>query len=407
MRGHSERTFDFTLLFLVVLLTATGIILIYSANHNHSSEWMRGIYKQQAVLALAGFIIMYAVSMIPLGLFYRSAYLLYFLSLIPLLYLAFNNQGGDVDRWLIIGGRKIFQPSEFAKIGVMLALARSLAGREISLTNPSSMVFPGILAAVPFILVLKQPDLGTALVFAAVILPMFFWAGLTLREIIYLLTPLLSLITASNHIIWGIFFLLLIFILYRTEKNLVLAVGIALLNFFVGVITLALWNNLKDYQKNRILSFINPNLDPYGAGYQVIQSKVALGSGEIWGKGFLNSSQARLNFLPAQHTDFIFSVLGEQFGFVGCTALILLFFVFLTKIITLTMEHNSRFVNLIITAVFAQLSFHIIENIAMTAGLMPVTGLPLPFISYGGSFLITSLILIGLIINLKKTAINL
>ena len=201
---------------------------------------------------------------------------------------------------------------------------------------------------------------------------------------------------------WGIFFIVLCVILYVTRPPRFLLVCVVVLNLFTAGITTVVWNGfLQDYQKKRILSFINPEADPVGAGYQVIQSKVAIGSGHITGKGYLKGTQTRLSFLPEQHTDFIFSVLGEQFGLFGCTAVLILYLLLIIRGYTTTQYVKNSFSNLVIVGSVSLLAFHIFINVSMTVGMMPVVGVPLPFLSYGGSFTLTIAILVGFVLNAR------
>jgi len=326
------------------------------------------------------------------------------------------------ERWLMVAGVKI-QPSEFAKIGLLLALARYLSEKKVSLDNLSTFIMPGILILVPFALVLKQPDLGTAGVFCAMALPMFFWGGLSILEVFFIVSPLISLGLSAIPLIlsfgtdhgwgaigtvpWGVFFLGLMALLYFTRPSLLITIGVVVANLFTATITTVVWNTfLKDYQKMRIISFINPQADPFGSGYQVIQSKVAVGSGYLFGKGYLKGTQTKLSFLPEQHTDFIFSVLGEQFGLIGCVGVLMLFLFLIIRGFSFIRLLRNRFFNLLIVGSLSIIGFHIFVNIAMTLGMMPVTGIPLPFLSYGGSFILTVSILIGLILNTRMSNQN-
>jgi rod shape determining protein RodA len=201
---------------------------------------------------------------------------------------------------------------------------------------------------------------------------------------------------------WGIFFVILCVTLYISRPPMFIVVCVIAINLFTAGITTVAWNGfLQDYQKKRVLSFINPEADPSGAGYQVIQSKVAIGSGHFTGKGYLKGTQTKLAFLPEQHTDFIFSVLGEQFGFFGCVAVIILFLLLMIRGYMTTQYVKNRFSNLVIVGSVSLLAFHIFINISMTIGIMPVVGVPLPFLSYGGSFTLTIAILIGFILNAR------
>ena len=188
-------------------------------------------------------------------------------------------------------------------------------------------------------------------------------------------------------------------VLIVSRRQPIILISIFILHIFVGLITPVLWSQLKPYQQQRILTFANPEADPQGAGYQIIQSKVAIGSGGIWGKGFLDGTQTQLRFLPAQHTDFIFSVIGEEWGFSGVLIVLMLFTILLLYLIYLASMVRSLFSSMVIIGVVTVLFFHILVNIGMTIGLAPVTGLPLPFISYGGSFLLSVFLMMGVIMN--------
>jgi rod shape determining protein RodA len=321
-----------------------------------------------------------------------------------------------------IAGIRI-QPSEFAKIGLLFALAKYLSKRNLSLLDPKSLIVPGLLILVPFLLVIKQPDLGTAMVFCAMALPIFYWAGMSLVEVFLLMSPIISVIFSmiplvlsygttqsygiGSAIPWGLFFIVVCGVLYLSRAPRFLVVIVVFLSIVSATFTTVLWSSfLKDYQKGRIISFINPQADAFGSGYQVIQSKVAVGSGALLGKGFLQGSQSRLSYLPEQHTDFIFSVLGEQFGMLGCASVILIFLLIVLRGIATTQFVRNRFTNLVIVGSVTIIAFHVYINIAMAIGMMPVTGVPLPFLSYGGSFAITVAILIGLILNAQVSNQN-
>jgi rod shape determining protein RodA len=360
---------------------------------------------------------------VPGRFYYNLAYVFYGLSLAVLLYAIVTGVvSKGASRWISIAGIRL-QPSEFAKIGLLFALARYLSKRNILLGDIRSLIVPGLLILVPFLLVLKQPDLGTAMVFCAMSLPIFYWAGMNFIEIFFLTSPVLSIFFSAIPLIlsfhstqsygigsaipWGIFFITLCVVLYITRIPRFMVIVIVVLSIVAATFTTVLWSSfLKDYQKARIISFINPQVDAFGSGYQVIQSKVAVGSGYIFGKGYLQGSQSRLSYLPEQHTDFIFSVLGEQFGLVGCFFILLLFLFVSIRGIVATQVVRNRFTNLVIVGSVSIIAFHVFINIAMAIGMMPVTGVPLPFLSYGGSFAITIAILIGLILNAKVSSQN-
>ena len=409
--------FDFPLFWCAMALWVAGIFLIFSATHTNESGLLVGIYKQQIVWVVMAVVVIVATVSLPGRFFFGFAYVFYGLSLLILiLAVVMGASAKGAERWIVVAGFKL-QPSEFAKIGLLLALARYLSDNALSLERITSFIVPSLLIGIPFMLVLKQPDLGTAMVFCAMSIPMFFWGGLKLVEVFILISPAISMLLsaiplilsygsgsdwgASSAIPWGLFFLTLVAVLFVARPHLFVMVGTVLANLFSATIITVLWRILKDYQKMRIISFVDPQHDPFGAGYQVIQSKVAIGSGFLFGKGFLNGTQTKLSFLPEQHTDFIFSVLGEQFGLFGCSIIIGLFLFLVARGYLITQSVRSRFFNLVVVGGISIIAVHVFINVAMTLGMMPVTGIPLPFLSYGGSFTLTLAILLGLVLSAK------
>jgi rod shape determining protein RodA len=244
--------------------------------------------------------------------------------------------------------------------------------------------------------------LSTALSFVAMALMMAFFAGLSVRDVFFLASPLFSVILTFNNYAWAGLFIILIVVMWRTRAGLRSVIFWLTVNIASGYAAIFVWNKiLFAHQRDRILTFVDPQMDPQGSGYQVLQSKVAIGSGGLFGKGYLNGTQTNLSFLPEEHTDFIFSVIGEQFGFIGCVVVLGLFFLLLQRILGVAVDTRSRFTALVAVGVTGILSFHVIVNVSMTMGMMPVTGLPLPFLSYGGSFLISCLIMLGILSNLR------
>ena len=391
-----RRHLDIGLLLAICLCIGVGITAIYSASYNWDLGLAGSIYEKQIIWALLGVTVMVITLVIPLKLFYALAYVLYGLT-IALLILVLEL--GD-RRWFNIGPIHI-QPSELAKITTVLVIARFLAYRSRDLTRARAYIPPLLFVLVPILLVFKQPDLGTALVFSILILPMFFWAGARPVHLFFLLSPALTLICAFHPWMLAAILVILIGILFYERPRLFTASILLLVNLAVAVIAPYMWENkLHDYQKRRILTFLDPNMDKLGAGYQVIQSKIAIGSGGLKGKGFLEGTQTKLAFLPEQHTDFIFSVICEEFGFLGAVLVLALFVFILWRALSIAVQTKSRFASLTAIGLATILLFHIFVNIGMTIGLMPVTGLPLPFLSYGGSTLITNTILIGLLLNI-------
>jgi rod shape determining protein RodA len=340
----------------------------------------------------------------------RAAVPLYAVSLVLLCVVLFF--AGDVvkgaGRWIDLGIFKL-QPSEFAKIAYLLTISYWLSKHPVSLHKMKTFVVPFFLFIVPFALVLKQPDLSTALVFIAVTMVSFFFAGLTIVDMFLIVSPVLSVLFSHSQaigfeVLWGFLICAVVFALVRRRLPKVLSGIILFANILAGYASSMAWNMLEPHQQKRVNTFLDPMSDPLGDGYQVLQSLTAIGSGGLTGKGFGNGTQTNLAFLPEEHTDFIFSVLGEQFGFVGCAFVLTLYALFLWRATSICKQSSDPFVTLMVMGASTIFLFHIMVNIAMTIGLMPVTGLPLPFLSYGGSFALTCMVLVGFLLCLRYQA---
>ncbi len=412
MRGsgrflNNKMKIDWLFLALVLVLTSIGIMLVYSATANSTVPWYSSYWFRQIVYFGVGSLIAVVFAVIRIDYWQRFAFPLYFATILLLAIVAFG--GGDAakgaGRWLNLGFVRI-QPSEFAKITFLLAISKWLSMHRVNILQAKTLFVPAIIFFVPFILVLKQPDLSTALVFTAVTIVGLYWAGLTLADLFLLLSPFASVILSYPHIpysqvLWGLLLCVVFMVLLFRKMPKKFIIVILSLNIICGYASMMAWNALEDHQRDRVMTFVDPMRDPKGDGYQVIQSEVAIGSGGIFGKGFGEGTQTNLAFLPEEHTDFIFSVLGEQFGFVGCVSLLMLYFLFLWRAMSICRLHLDPFVNLVVAGASTIFLFHMTVNISMTLGLMPVTGLPLPFLSYGGSFLLTCMMLVGLLVNMR------
>jgi rod shape determining protein RodA len=402
MVGKLLRESDPFLFMGILTLTASGVLLIYSAGDGGHSQIDGNLYTRQAIWWIIAFGACVAAFSIPVRWWEVMAYPLYAFGLVLLVVLILQSgTGGQASRWIAIGSIQI-QPSEFAKIFTVLALARYLGNRKTPVASLKGFIFPCILVFIPASLVALQPDLGTSMVFVAILLGGIFWSGTPLRYLFYLLVPILSLITAFNSIVWGVFTAGLIFFIVWRRTYLVDSIIVIAINIATGLMTVPLWEGLKPYQRERILGFLRPETDPLGSGWQIIQSKIAMGSGGLFGKGFLEGTQKKLAFLPAQHTDFIFSILGEEFGYLGVLLFLLLFLFVLTRVIELARNvYSNSFSTMVVFGASSIWFFHIFVNIGMTLGIMPVTGLPLPFLSYGGSFLVACYFTLGILLRIS------
>ncbi len=390
---------DAYLLISMLGLFGWGALAIYSATHQPGLEALSSDFKKQIFWFLLGLAPFLAAILIPPKVFYAFSYLGYALTiLILVLTLAWGTPRMGAVRWLQLGGVS-FQPAEFAKFALILALARFLSQTKIDLSKAKDLLICLLLTLAPFVLVLVQPDLGSAMVFLFLVFPMMFWAGLPLFALFVILFPLGVILASFNFYSFLLIMIFLILVLYFSRQRIPVSLGYFFTNILIGLSTPFLWNRLQPYQQQRILAFLHPEMDPQGAGYQIIQSKVAVGSGGFWGKGLLAGTQTQLKFLPEQHTDFIFSVIAEEFGLVGAMVILLLFFILLYRGLKIAFLVKNQFVSLASVGIVSVFLFHILVNIGMTLGMLPITGIPLPFMSYGGSFLMTNLIMIGFLLN--------
>lgn len=357
----SRLVSNFNWLFFLTCLgiAVLGVVTIYSANHGRPEAFFRGLYIKQIYWIGYGLVAMLIALALDYRWFSRYAYLIYALTLVALAYVLVNGVvASGSRRWIHIGSISI-QVSEFAKVSLILALAKYFeSGKMSGQYALKDLIVPALLTAILGSFIVVQPDLGTTMM---------------------------------------IFFIFLVFVAaIEMEKA-------TLIKLFGGglLIAPALWFVLKDYQKARLMTLFNPELDPLGAGYHSIQSKIAIGSGGFWGKGLLAGTQSRLNFLPEKHTDFIFSVFAEETGFLGAVVLLSLFLFIILKGLNIAFRAADRFGFFLSLGLISSISFYIIFNVGMTIGLFPITGIPLPFLSYGGSSLITNFFAIGLLLNVE------
>ena len=383
-------------LFLAALvMTSFGIAMIYSAGVlNIPSPITEGAWILQiqwAAISLVAFVVIRQIGPRWIEWVAVPAYVLCVILLLATLFVGTGSgTAAGVRSFLEIGPIR-FQPSELAKLTTILALARYLGTRPEPATL-RALVNPAAIVGVPFVLVILQPDLGTALAFVGILFAALFWAGTPIGLLALLMSPGISLVLSFDPRIWAAFFVFLVLALYlyRYRLFLVESLAVVLASLAAGTISTPLWNSLADYQQNRILVFLDPSVDPRGAGYHVVQSMVAIGSGGLTGNGFTEGTQKRFDFLPEQHTDFIFSVIGEELGYLGTILTLLLFAVILYRLVRMAEGEADPFAGLVIFGIFGAWLVHVFVNVGMTVGMVPVTGIPLPFVSYGGTFLLMS-----------------
>lgn len=349
---------DWTLISIIIIISILGILSIYSATYPHQGN-AKYLYLRQIYWVILGLVLLFLVISFDYHLFIRLAYPIFTICLLLLsLVIFWGKLTSGSQRWLHLGFFS-FQPSELTKIALILALTRFFTREADVSKNTLQDLFGALLIlGLPVLLVFKQPDLGTAVLMVLISISLFAFIG------------------------------------FPWKAWLLLAGGAAAL-------TPLIWQFLKEYQKKRLLTFINPDLDPLKTGYHIIQSKIAVGSGAFWGKGFLKGTQSQLHFIPEQHTDFIFSVYAEEWGFLGCLFLLFLMLFLISKGLKIALASRDRAGTLLAVGITAMIFWQVFINVGMVLGIVPVVGIPLPLFSYGGTSVITTMVGIGLLINIE------
>lgn len=427
-----QLRFDYQLLFSFVVLTLLGILTIYSASRGAGSgralerEHIRQIYW--AIIGGILFILILFINYQRMSEFALAIYVVSILLLLLTLLLGRRVRGAR--SWLNVIGNLGFQPSELIKIGLIIVLATFLEKVGEEIRRLKNVILTLLIIFLPVGLILLQPDFGTALVYLPIGLVMIFFAGIRYTHLISLLIifsiaislPLLatySKLTSDSafaffqilddttivftiSLSFGLLAFIFFLIFNLTKKELMLKARNIFLIFFCGLfLSMLLGKGLRPYQRERLVVFIKPEIDPFGAGYNIIQSKIAVGAGGLFGKGLLRGTQSQLGFLPERSTDFIFSIFAEEWGFVGSLFLLAIYGLFIYRATLVIFNSKDRFGSLMASGLVGMFLFHIVVNIGMTIGIMPITGIPLPFLSYGGSFLLTSMIGTSILFNIS------
>ncbi|MEK9631034.1 MAG: rod shape-determining protein RodA [Synechococcus sp.] len=402
-RGKRRQRFRFdpVLWGIPVFLTLlAGVLIASTQRQSPLADWEN--HWITAVVAIGAAVGLSRVALKHLQQLLLPVYIATLVSLLAVKLVGTSALGAQ--RWISIGGFNI-QPSEFAKLAAILLLAGILAKHPIE--RPVDLLRPMAVISVPWAMVFIQPDLGTSLVFGAVLLAMLYWAGLPLEWLVLLISPLPTALIAGLFP-WGLipWFALLAFLAWRSLPWKAIAVTVSLaINGLFAWITPLLWEHgLKDYQRDRLILFLDPTKDPLGGGYHLLQSTVGIGSGQIFGTGLMQGQLTKLQFIPEQHTDFIFSALGEEAGFIGCVVVLVAYLVWAWRLLQIAGQARSDFESLVVIGVLAMVMFQVVININMTIGLGPVTGIPLPWLSYGRFALLVNFMGIGLVASVEREA---
>lgn len=397
-----NRSVDRALLIVVLALSAFGVAVLYSAGQTDAATRAEGVWIRQIVwlaIGTSAAVIAYRISFRILD---WAAPWLYGLGLLLMLLTVVGfGSGGDASAastssWLTIAGRRLGQPVELAKIATILMLARWFTARRDPPHSLMALVTPVVIVGVPALFTLAQGDLGSALVFGGVLFATLFWAGVAPSLLVLLASPVISLFLAWNTALWSAWMVLLFVLLLVWRPFVLEGIAVYLTNSAMGVLAFVVWARMSDYRKARILSFVDPEQYRSSGAYQAIQSKVAIGSGGWLGTGFTEGPQKRAGYIPEHWTDFVFAVVGEEFGFAGVALALGLLFALLLILIRIARQAADPYASLVVFGCVGLLFTHIFENVGMTVSLMPITGIPLPFFSHGGSFTLAIFLLLGL-----------
>ncbi|MCZ6645359.1 MAG: rod shape-determining protein RodA [SAR324 cluster bacterium] len=426
--------FDWFLFFLVLGISLIGVAAIYSASKGYADPtpfWLRQLFWVGMGLLFAFVVLLFDVRTIGNWAYYIHGAVLF--SLLLLSAYGSGVGGNSVNRWFLIGPAAV-QPSEFAKLSMVLAIAHYFRdSRRVANKGLRGNFWPLVMLLAPFYLIVQQPDLGTALMLLLIYIPIILLAGIRWRTVILMgvagVVAIVALIASFQYGYYTIDKKVLSKLQRAGAQEVVLARVKALEgqryylfsslekkiapegnggisgrnldliedNSFRPFITAV----LRPYQQKRLITFVNPDYDPLGAGYHIIQSKVAIGSGRFWGKGYGESTQGALNFLPARHTDFLFSIFAEEWGFLGASGLILLYVLLILRGLASMLQTHDRYSSFVLMGVLSIITFQVVINIGMALGLLPVVGVPLPFFSYGGSSMLTMMVGVGLMLNIR------
>ena len=385
---------------LVPVLILMGIGFITLKYTSLNSSFFTSTFTKQIAWFAIGSIVFILAQWIRIQYFQEYAYHFYGFLIILIGITYFMPVIGGSHRWLIIGNVS-FQPSEIGKLLLVFVIARVLADQKGNMNEIKLLLLILVMALIPALMIFKQPDFGTAIVYGFIAIPMLYWSGIRSFYLFSVIAPFVSIISAFNIYFFSLWMGILILVIYFNQPKITIGVSQFIINIGCGIISPFIWYNfLYSHQKERILTLLNPTRDPHGTGYQVIQSIIAIGSGGLWGKGVGEGTQTQLRYLPVRDTDFIVSVIGEEMGLLGITIILVVFFTLLYWIIVYAGIISNKFSSLTLIGFASILFIHLAVNMAMTVGLLPVTGLPAPFLSYGGSFLLSCMLIVALSTNI-------
>ena len=397
---YGSNEFLGRLYLIVSSLIIFGLVTLYSISSDPLS--INSSFMRQIIFIIFSLFIFFILNQIDIKTIHDNSTLIYISSFLLCFVPFFLSPVENTYRWIDLGFFYI-QPGEYLKCATIILIAKYLSNHQLEVKESYIVIIPILIALLSSFLVLNQPDLGTAVIIFAPVLPMMLWAGVNSFTLFLLIAPIITIIAASNNMVFNIWGVLMFMIFLSFQGNFLRKIILYFVNIFAGLLFPFFWNDfLNGYQRQRFIDFLNPDLDPMGSSYHIIQSITAIGSGGLFGKGWGQGSQTQLKFLPVQESDFILSVIAEEFGFLGIVIIMFLFFMLIKTLLDIAFRLSDYFSSLIVVGLTSILFSHIFINSAMTIGLMPVKGLPTPFVSAGGSFMLLCFIILSLVSNLSK-----
>ena len=388
------------LYFIVTSLLVFGLITLFSISSDPFS--FNSSFSRQIIFILFSLFIFFLLKAVDIKAIHDNSITIYLISIFVCFIPFFMPPVENTSRWIDLGLFYI-QPAEYLKCATVIAIAKYLSNNQLAVKDMSTVIVPVLIASLSAFIVLNQPDLGTSVIILVPVLPMLLWAGVNNFTIFLMIIPFITIIAASNNLAFNIWAFLMFVMFMLFQGKLLNRILLYFANIFAGLLFPFFWNNfLNGYQRQRFLDFLNPDLDPMGSSYHIIQSITAIGSGGLFGKGWGQGTQTQLKFLPVQESDFILSVIAEEFGFLGISLIMFLFFMLIKTLLDIAFRCSDYFSSLVIVGLTSILFSHIFINSAMTIGLMPVKGLPTPFVSAGGSFMLLCFVILSLVSNFSK-----
>jgi rod shape determining protein RodA len=397
--------FDFKIFIPVVLLTIIGLAAVYSSTLNN--PFAANNFEKQLFATVVGYIIFFITYSLPTNTIKLISIPAYIISLVFLVaVLVIGRKVSGAKSWLALGSFG-FQPSEFAKIGTILLLSNFLTRLNNNIDSFKDILIALTIGFIPIGLILLEPDMGTSFIFIALILIILFWKGISLLGLFVVLSPGLVAVASLFGSIPFIASLIIVLVaLFFFKKDLFFNGSVFAINLAAGFFTDNLYNALSPHQQARIKSFIDPMSDPLGTGYNSIQAMVAVGSGGLFGKGYLQGNQTQLQYIPEQWTDFIYCEIAEEFGFIGAMIVISLFLTLFIRLLNIASTTKDEFLSLVVTGILSVFFTHFLINVGMVIGILPIIGVPLSFVSFGGSSMVVNMFMIGIVMNIFRTRKN-